>query len=54
MAKKLDDPKRFLHPDAIARISQLDLRAKQVVTGFISGMHRSPFFGHSIEFVQHR
>jgi uncharacterized protein (DUF58 family) len=52
--KKLDDPKRFLHPDAIARISQLDLRAKQIVTGFITGMHRSPFFGHSVEFVQHR
>ena len=38
MAKKSEDPRRFLHPDTIARISQLDLRAKQVVTGFISGM----------------
>src|SRR5205823_10299711 len=54
VAKSPDDPRRFLHPDTIARISQLDLRAKQVVTGFISGMHRSPFFGHSVEFVQHR
>jgi uncharacterized protein (DUF58 family) len=54
VAKKSDDPRRFLHPDTIARISQLDLRAKQVVTGFISGLHRSPFFGHSVEFVQHR
>ena len=53
-AKTQDDPKRFLHPETIARISQLDLRAKQAVTGFISGMHRSPFFGHSVEFVQHR
>src|SRR5262249_18836365 len=51
---KDDDPRRFLHPDAIARISRLDLRARQVVEGFISGMHRSPFFGHSVEFVQHR
>lgn len=50
----MDDPRRFLHPATIARISRLDLRAKQVVEGFISGMHRSPFFGHSIEFVQHR
>ena len=33
---------------------RLDLRAKHVVEGFISGMHRSPFFGHSVEFVQHR
>ncbi|MBX9677982.1 MAG: DUF58 domain-containing protein [Gemmataceae bacterium] len=58
MAKKVpkvpDDPRRFLDPGTIARISQLDLRAKQIVEGFISGMHRSPFFGHSIEFVQHR
>lgn len=51
---KEDDPRRFLHPQTIARISRLDLRAKQVVEGFISGMHRSPFFGHSVEFVQHR
>jgi uncharacterized protein (DUF58 family) len=49
-----DDPRRFLHPATIAKISKLDLRARQVVEGFISGMHKSPVFGHSIEFVQHR
>lgn len=49
-----DDPRRFLHPATVARISKLDLRAKQVVEGFISGMHKSPVFGHSIEFKQHR
>ena len=49
-----DDPKRFLHPETIARISRLDLRARQVVEGFVSGMHKSPFFGQSVEFVQHR
>jgi uncharacterized protein (DUF58 family) len=49
-----DDPRRFLHPETVARISRLDLRARQVVEGFISGMHKSPFFGHSVEFVQHR
>jgi uncharacterized protein (DUF58 family) len=49
-----DDPRRFLHPQTIAGISGLDLRAHRVVEGFISGMHRSPFFGHSVEFVQHR
>jgi uncharacterized protein (DUF58 family) len=48
------DPRRFLHPATIARISRLDLRARQVVEGYISGMHKSPFFGHSVEFVQHR
>ena len=54
MAEKEDDPRRFLHPATIARISRLDLRARYVVEGFISGMHKSPFFGHSVEFVQHR
>src|SRR5205807_3727763 len=49
-----DDPRRFLHPDTIAKIGRLDLRARQVVEGFIAGMHKSPFFGQSIEFVQHR
>jgi uncharacterized protein (DUF58 family) len=49
-----DDPRRFLHPETIARISKLDLRARQAVEGFITGMHKSPFFGHSVEFVQHR
>jgi uncharacterized protein (DUF58 family) len=54
VAVKTEDPRRFLHPATIARISRLDLRARHVVEGFISGMHRSPFFGHSVEFVQHR
>jgi uncharacterized protein (DUF58 family) len=49
-----DDPRRFLHPATIAKITRLDLRARQVVEGYISGMHKSPVFGHSIEFVQHR
>jgi uncharacterized protein (DUF58 family) len=53
-ATKDDEARRFLHPATIARISRLDLRAMHVVEGFISGMHRSPFFGHSVEFVQHR
>ncbi|MFO0813740.1 MAG: DUF58 domain-containing protein [Gemmatales bacterium] len=48
------DPRRFLSPQAVSRIARLDLRARHVVEGFISGMHKSPFFGHSVEFVQHR
>jgi uncharacterized protein (DUF58 family) len=54
LAKNDDDARRFLHPSTIARISRLDLRARQIVEGFITGMHKSPFFGHSVEFVQHR
>ncbi|HZL89404.1 MAG TPA: DUF58 domain-containing protein [Pirellulaceae bacterium] len=46
--------KRFLHPEAIKRISRLEIRARHVVEGFLAGMHRSPYFGQSIEFLQHR
>jgi uncharacterized protein (DUF58 family) len=43
-----------LHPEAIKRIARLDLRSRHIVEGFLSGMHRSPYFGQSIEFRQHR
>ncbi len=45
---------RYLDPDVLARITRLDLRARHVVEGFISGMHRSPFHGFSVEFASHR
>ncbi|HZZ30274.1 MAG TPA: DUF58 domain-containing protein [Pirellulales bacterium] len=48
------DQKRFLHPEAIKRIARLDLRARHIVEGYLSGMHRSPYFGQSVEFLQHR
>jgi len=32
----------------------MDLRARHVVEGFLAGMHRSPYFGQSVEFLQHR
>jgi uncharacterized protein (DUF58 family) len=50
----MNDSRRFLHPEAIKRIARLDLRARHVVEGFLAGMHRSPHFGQSIEFLQHR
>jgi uncharacterized protein (DUF58 family) len=43
-----------LHPEAVKRIGRLELRARHIVEGFLSGMHRSPYFGQSIEFLQHR
>jgi uncharacterized protein (DUF58 family) len=45
---------RFLDPATLASISGLDLVAKTVVDGFISGLHRSPDFGFSEEFVEYR
>jgi len=48
------DSRRFLQPETIARISRLEIVARNVVEGFLSGGHRSPYFGQSIEFAQHR
>jgi len=50
----MPDSKRFLHPEAIGRIARLDLRARHIVEGFLLGIHRSPFFGQSVDFLQHR
>jgi len=45
---------RFLNPSVLAGISGLDLVAKTVVDGFVSGLHRSPDFGFSQEFAEYR
>ncbi|HEX5471720.1 MAG TPA: DUF58 domain-containing protein [Lacipirellulaceae bacterium] len=46
--------KRSLHPEVIKRIGRLEVRARHIVEGLLSGMHRSPYFGQSVEFLQHR
>jgi uncharacterized protein (DUF58 family) len=46
--------KKSLHPEVIKRIGRLEIRARHIVEGLLSGMHRSPYFGQSVEFVQHR
>ena len=50
----MPDSKRYLRPEVTTRIRRLELTARRVVEGFLSGMHRSPYFGQSIEFLQHR
>lgn len=45
---------RFLAPEVLARISSLELIARTVVEGFISGLHRSPYLGFSTDFAEHR
>jgi uncharacterized protein (DUF58 family) len=45
---------RFLDPAVLAGISSLDLIAKTVVDGFVTGLHRSPDFGFSQEFAEYR
>ena len=46
--------KEYLKPEILTKINNLELRAKLVVEGFITGLHQSPFHGFSVEFAQHR
>lgn len=47
-------PARYLDPAVLARIGSLDLKAKTVVEGVLSGLHRSPKRGYSVEFAEYR
>ena len=44
----------YLDPKVLSKVARLDLRARLVVEGFETGMHKSPFRGFSVEFAQHR
>ncbi len=44
----------ILNPEILSKLSSLELRAKKIVEGFISGLHRSPYHGFSVEFAEHR
>src|SRR6202163_2567587 len=48
------DAERYLKPEVIRQVARLDLRAKFIVEGFLSGLHASPFQGFSVEFSEHR
>jgi uncharacterized protein (DUF58 family) len=50
----MDDPKRYLDPLTLAKVRGLELQARLVVEGYLSGMHKSPYHGFSVEFAQHR
>ena len=45
---------KYLKPEVIRQVARLDLRARFIVEGFISGLHASPFQGFSVEFSEHR
>jgi len=45
---------RFLDPTILSKISNMELRARTVVEGFIYGLHRSPYRGFSVEFAEYR
>lgn len=47
-------PPSYLDPVALLQIGSLELRARAVVEGFFSGLHRSPYHGFSVEFTEYR
>src|SRR5438477_3566959 len=54
MSEPTSDYRKYLDPRTLARIASLDLRARLIVEGLMSGMHRWPYQGISVEFAQHR
>ncbi len=50
----MSSAEQYLKPEVIQSIARLDLRAKFIVEGLLSGLHTSPFQGFSVEFSEHR
>ncbi|HEY9186370.1 MAG TPA: DUF58 domain-containing protein [Ignavibacteria bacterium] len=50
----MEDYRKYLIPDIVSKLSNMELRARLVVEGFIAGLHKSPFHGFSVEFAEHR
>ncbi len=50
----MQEQRKYLNPEVLARLSRLDLKAKLVVEGFMSGLHMSPYKGFSQEFADYR
>ncbi len=50
----MEDYRRYLDPKVLDKISRLDLKARLIVEGFVTGLHKSPYRGFSVEFAEHR
>jgi len=50
----MEDYRKYLKPEVISKLANMDLRARLVVEGFITGLHKSPYHGFSVEFAEHR
>jgi len=49
-----EDYRKYLDPAVISRLKGMDVKARLVVEGFVSGLHRGPYKGFSVEFAEHR
>jgi uncharacterized protein (DUF58 family) len=50
----VQDSLKYLQPAVVAQLANMELRARFVVEGFITGLHKSPYHGFSVEFTEHR
>ncbi|MDF1544028.1 MAG: DUF58 domain-containing protein [bacterium] len=49
-----NDYRKFLDPEIVSKLKGMEMRARMVVEGFITGLHKSPYHGFSVEFAEHR
>ncbi len=52
--KNIQDYRKYLQPEVVAKLANMELVARLVVEGFITGLHKSPYHGFSVEFAEHR
>jgi uncharacterized protein (DUF58 family) len=45
---------KYLDPVVVSKLKNIEIKAKLIVEGFITGMHKSPYHGFSVEFAEHR
>lgn len=50
----MNEALKYLQPGVVAQLGTMELRARLVVEGFITGLHKSPYHGFSVEFTEHR
>lgn len=50
----MNEALKYLRPELVAQLTTMELRARLVVEGFITGLHKSPYHGFSVEFTEHR
>ena len=54
MTQSVADYKKYFQPEVLSKVSTMELRARLVVEGFITGLHHSPYHGFSVDFAEHR
>jgi len=50
----MSSPRPLLDPEVLARLGTLKLRVRSITEGILSGLHRSPHHGQSVEFAEHK